>query len=372
MGNHGFCRRCTSRVLGYFLTFRKIYRIFTKGKPYRFLLKRPIILITNLLNFQFERPMLKKHLNRPCSQKSSVILFGYSLLITLAFSSFAQAQTSFTNVNISFNEYAFPTTTTVMTGTQSYNLINDSTAAKLNSNNNDLNDFSLSFATSGPGPLSTSGTPKLEWQSTTTGRFTSSRGFNGAVSSNNPGTRVSTTTTLLFDSHVTVTDFSAIIDSLNTAGVGWETSKLGFLKPDGSFFSPEPTISTYLATSAAGAVNGSPSTGWFVLDSTGTTTGVGTGTTVSGANGSNDNNFVFNYAKAGLPAGTQIGGIVWTTNLDDVRGTTNGATNFTASWSEFTFSGSINTTASIPEPSTLALLCPLVLGFCSKFRRRAA
>jgi hypothetical protein len=277
------------------------------------------------------------------------------------------AQTPFNNINIGFQEYPFPTGTTTMTGTTNYNLINDSTGLELTSNNADQNDFSISFTDSGSVPLASPNTPRVRWNNTAgNGRFTSEHGYTAPVSSNNPGTRMTTTVTLLFNSNLQVTNFSTLFTSLNSGGISWETSVLGFLKPDGTAFTPQPVIADYLSSGAG--LFASPSQGWFVanLTSTVNSASVGTNTVGAGSDSPNENGFTFDYAKAGLAPGTPIGGVVWITHLDDVRGTSNVQTNLTSSWTEFTFSGTV---AAIPEPGTLALLfAPAALGFLRRRR----
>ncbi len=297
---------------------------------------------------------------------ATVLLAGFGVAAPVA------AQSTITNRKVTFDEYAFPTATTTMTGGTAYNLFSDATGAGLSANNGDFNDLYVNFANSGPGALSTSGTPNLQYQKAGTplsGRFTSNRGFNGAAGSTNPGTRVWTAVTMLFSSHLTVTDLAMQFSSLNTAGITWETSMVGFLKPDGTLFSALPTVNPYLTHTA---VNGLASTGWVMMDSKGTVNGVGTATTTSGANGSQDGGaFLVNYANAGLAAGTEVGGFIWYSMLDDVRGPSSATTsNFTASLSELTFSGVIITT--IPEPGSVLLAAGAALLGFARSRRRTA
>ena len=258
----------------------------------------------------------------------------------------------FTSVTVSFNEYPFPVTTTDVTGaTFSYNLLNDSTGALLGANNGDANDITLSFLN---GPVGNLGSSRVEWQATSIGRYTGIRGFSGTVGSNNPGSRVSTVMQLEFGSHLTVTDLAATFLSLNTAGITWEFSVIGFLRPDGTFFTPQPTMSSYMSYPG---FTGSPSEGWYVAASTGTVSGVGTNQTASGTTGPSDN-LMLTYGVAGLPAGTQIGGIYFASFLEDVRGISNGTTSLTASFSQFSISGEIQ---QVPEPGTLLLTGAVVL-----------
>lgn len=246
---------------------------------------------------------------------------------------------TFTANTITFNEYPFPTTTTVVSNsTLFYNVINDATAAPLLSNNGDLNDLALTHTQSGVGNVS------VDWNSTSTGRFTSNRAFNGSPT----GALAWTSSVLLFGSHLSIIDLQASFQSLNTRGVAWEYSTVGFLDENGNPFSLIPNIGTY---SSYSGISGSPSARWFVAASTGTITGVRTATAAAGSSGPNDN-LVFTYALAGQAPGTRVGGIYWSTFLEDVRGVNNGSTSFTASSADITISGS-TVTSSVPEASSL-------------------
>lgn len=273
---------------------------------------------------------------------------------------------SFSGVNITFNEPAFPTAdNTSMTGGQSFNVLNDSTGGKIATSTElgqlvgDNADLLMNFQSSSGNLGSTS----LQWQAASAGRFTANHSFAGTVPGNNPGSLNSNTITLAFGGHMSVTDFSMRGLSFNTSGIAWEYTVVEFFRPDGSSFTTAPTIGNYASHTSIG---GSPSQGWFVMDSKGTVTGVGTSQTVSGVSGPNDNIGIagLGYADVGLAAGTTIGGIRITTYLEDVRGTTNTNTNFTSSFTEFTISGSI-----VPEPSS-ALLAAGGLGL-AMLRRRA-
>jgi hypothetical protein len=279
----------------------------------------------------------------------------------------AQAAT-LTNVTIGFDEYVFPSTSTIQTGTQAYNLFNDTTGTELTANNGDGNDFAISLSNSGAGALSTPGTPNLKVGG---GKIVSDRAFQGNVKANNPGTLVSTTTKLIFDAQWNITNLEAKFTSLNTSGTLWEYSVLSFLKPDGTTFSAAPSIASY---TTASNFTGSPSLGWYVAANTNTIEGVGTTKTSPVGNGPNDN-LVLTYTLAGLAANTPIGGLVWTTYLEDTRGTANGISNFTASWQSFTVSGThqeakveIDEPSAIPTPALL----PGLLLLAVRSRRRAA
>jgi hypothetical protein len=276
----------------------------------------------------------------------------------------ARAQT-FTNVNYSFNEPAFPTALTTLVAAStvapptptsaSYNILDDVTGAKLLALSGDQPDLLGSFLASGRLGKSTAGSPSVEWQTASTGRFTLNKGYTGAVTTSNPGTLTWVQTRLMFASHVTITDLSAVFSSLNTAGIAWEYSTVAFLRPDGSYFSAAPTIGSY---AGFGGLTGSPSQGWFVAADKTTVTGVGTALTASGSAGAADGSaFTLGYGQVGLASGTQIGGIELTSYLEDVRGTSNASTNFTASLLDITVSGSL----AAPEPGTLLLFLPVLV-----------
>jgi hypothetical protein len=237
------------------------------------------------------------------------------------------------NVVIDFSEYAFPSATTDLSGLKPYNLLNDQTGAKLVANNvpGDKNDFMIDYTDSVSASSSEVSNLKLTGKT-----IVSNRDFNSIAQKNNPGSLVSTTVRLLFLENWQITDLQAKFTSLNSLGVTWEYSVLGFLKPDGTTFSQMPTIGAY---GQASGLTGSPSLGWYVAANKGTVQGVGTNTTVKGKNGVGDIT-TLNYALAGLAPNTAIGGLVWMSYLEDVRGTQNGLSSFTASWTEFMISGS--------------------------------
>lgn len=295
-------------------------------------------------------------------------------LIVLALCSAATvpafAQQPFSNTTIDFNEVAFPSATTNVGGTSpTYNVLNDATGAKLvtlPAPPGDTADLLFTFTTQ----AAASASATLQYQTTSNGRFTGTNSYNSASGSTNPGTRIFTQQRLRFDSHLTVTSLSAALLSLNTAGITWEFSTIAFLRPDGSYFSAAPVIPAYNAYSG---FTGSPSQGWYVAADKTTVSGVGTATTAAGSNGSSDN-LTLTYSSAGLAAGTQVGGIEITTWLEDVRGTGNGTTSLTSSFTDFTFSGTISA-ANSPEPATLALLAlgaglPILMGRSSVLVKR--
>jgi hypothetical protein len=239
---------------------------------------------------------------------------------------------SFNNLVVNFSEYAF-LDDRLVNDVYGYNLLDDETGAKLAVNNGDGDDFAIDYSRSAPAALSSSGTPNLKLDGK---KIVSNRGFNKAVQQNNPGSLVSTTAKLLFSEDWQITDLQAKFTSLNTAGTLWEYSVLGFLKPDGSMFSPMPVVGAY---GQASGLTGSPSVGWYVAANRGTLQGVGTDKTSGVLNGPADK-LTLTYALVGLAPNTAIGGLVWMSYLEDVRGVDNGTSSFTASWTEFMISGS--------------------------------
>ena len=240
-------------------------------------------------------------------------------------------------------------------GSFQYNTINDASGAKLTVDNGDLKDFTFSgtSASSGLGAarvvLGASGSSS-PFASVASGRVGAQHSFTGTVAANNPGSLISNSTTLLFNPNLTVTGASFNFSSLNTAGVTWEYSTLQFLDPSGNPFSsltPQAWtiggISQY-ATAGSG-FSGQAGIGNWISASTETVIDVDTNQTSSGSNGSGDNLPSFTPQIVGLPANTQIGGIQWVTYLEDVRGTTNGSSNFTSSLLAFSISGSISTSS---------------------------
>jgi hypothetical protein len=271
---------------------------------------------------------------------------------------------SFTNTTISFNEPAFPTSATAVSGNASYNVLNDTTGAKISTTGElagltgDNADLFMGFQ-SMAGAL---GSASWQWQPTSDGRFTASHSFAGAVGSSNPGSLDSNTISLAFGDHLSITNLSLHGLSFNTAGIAWEYTVIEFFRPDGSSFSAAPTIGNYASHSSIG---GTPSMGWYVIDSKGTVSDVGSNQTAGDANGLSDNiaGLGLGYADVGLVAGTEIGGVRITTFLEDVRGTANGTTNFSSSFTDFTISGTI-----LPEPS--AAFFGAMAGVCLLRRSR--
>jgi hypothetical protein len=271
---------------------------------------------------------------------------------------------SFSNVVISFDEPAFPTVATDVSGEVSFNVINDLTGSKiatseeLSAMSGDQSDLLFDF-TNTP---TANGSASWQWQATSSGRFTATQALATTGTVNNPGDLISSTLTLTFGSHLVVDDLSFTGTSFNTNGVAWEYAVIEFFKPDGSSFSDAPEISPYLDHTS---INGSPSTGWFVIDSTQTVLDVGTDkTTNSGVSGEyNTLSGGIGYDDVGLAEGTEIGGIRITAFLEDVRGTSNGSSSFTSSITSITISGT-----TVPEPSTSALIG--MASICLWTRRR--
>jgi hypothetical protein len=273
------------------------------------------------------------------SINGSIAALSMAAVSSLVMVPLSASAASLNQTVVDFSEYTFPSVSTIVEGRKDYNLFNDVTGAKLTSDNGDVADFSLEFSNSGAQALSATGTPNLKVDGK---KIVSTRGFNKPVT-NNPGTLVSTTVKLLFGANWSITDFTADFTSLNTGSALWEYATLGFLKPDGTMFSPAPPIAAY---NNATSFTGSPSLGWYVAASKATVQGVGTAKTGTVGNGASDN-LKLTYAAAGLTPGTAIGGLVWTSYLADVRGVENGISSLTASWTGFTVSGQWRSTPTI-------------------------
>jgi hypothetical protein len=283
-----------------------------------------------------------------------------------------------TNVAVNFADSAFPADGTVMSGTQGYNLFDDATGAKPSGGNGDGDDFSITFINSGLPLLAKQNNLTLERIQTIkkgvvveSGKIVSNRGYGDSKTgrTNNPGTLISTTATLRFSPQWDITNLQAELTSLNTSGVAWEYTVLSFLQPDGTPFSAAPAIGHY---ADATSLTGSPSRGWYVAASKEATQNVGTDKALTGTGNGPSNDLTLTYALAGLDPNTPIGGLVWTTYLEDTRGSLNSDTNFTASWTGFTVSGVTHADAATPAVPTPALLPGLVsLGLLVR-RRRAA
>jgi hypothetical protein len=256
-----------------------------------------------------------------------------------------------------------------------YNTINDATGSKLTISNGDSNDFTLS-GSSTTGALGTTRAvlgsigASSPLSSVESARIGAQHSYTKPVSSNNPGSVESNSFRLIFNSTIMVTDATFNFSSLNTQGITWEYSVLQFLDFSGNPFSPLSgpswtigSASQYLL--AGSGFSGQAGIGNFIAASTGTVTNVGTAQSAEGANGPRDNISALNYALVGLTPGTQIGGITWTTYLEDVRGTNNVASNFTSALLDFSISG--RTVEAVPTP---ALLPGLMATGLSVWRRR--
>jgi len=244
--------------------------------------------------------------------------------------------------------YAFGAGGSVAPGTQYFNVWNDSTGSFLAANNGDLWDLSITYSQVVPASGAPSGnaTAGLSYDAVND-RFTMSHSFAqgnsaGFPTFNNPGTRIEGELTVRFASHISATDLILDFTSLNTSGLTWENSLIGYLKTDGTPFSAAPSVAPYGSHTT---VNGSSALGWFLVDSKATVTGVGTGTTAAGANGSYDNltatgaNSYLDYNDVGLPSGQVVGGFVWQYRLEDVRGTLNNSSSLSASFFDMRVGG---------------------------------
>ena len=250
-----------------------------------------------------------------------------------------------------------------------YNTIDDNTGTKLVTSNGDLADFTLSGLSTSGALGAALGAARVVIGATgsssplspvSSGRVGAQQSFTGTVSSNNPGTVISNSFQLLFNSNLAVTDASFNFSSLNTAGSSWEYSVIQLLNAAGNPFStltnPGFTVgaASQHATASSllfpgGGFTGQAGVGNFIAAQTKTVSGVGTISTSSGMSGDNDNISGFDYNLAGLSPGTQIGGIRWTTYFEDVRGTGNNASNFSSSLLDFTISGTVTpVTAPLP------------------------
>ena len=283
-------------------------------------------------------------------------------LLFVIFSHGSSAQT-FNNLNFDFTEYAFSNGS--LSGSNSYNLINDTTGAELTSDNGDLDDLTININTSIP--LNASGA--VASAEINSSGLRSNHGYSrtfastySSTTANNPGTLIKQTIRFSFANHLSIDNFTTDFRSLNTAGITWEHTELAYLQKDGSYFASQPFVGTYneWQTTNAGnpsAEQGSPAQGWWIAGSTGSTIGVGSDATTSGSNGSDENftttngNNLLDYNDVGLAAGTEIGGFEWTVYLYDNRGQNNNQTNWTVTQEFFEISGTV------PEPSSSLLLC---------------
>lgn len=250
---------------------------------------------------------------------------------------------------IDFTEYAFPQpppanpplvgpneTVTVLA-----NLFDDASGALLTADNGDLADLVITYRTSEPGAQGTAGRPSLE---TTTGfgarRILGRVGYTGAPPTNNPGTRQWYEVEVRFACHLDVRELTLSLSSLNTAALAWEFSQVSFLDESYQPFSTPTMVPPYLAFGIG--MTGPDGVGNFIAASTGTVVGVGTNLTSQGTSGTGDNVTLAHAGPSGvgLDGGQRIGGFVWRTTLEDVRGTSSGNTNVTASLFRLTIGAS--------------------------------
>ncbi len=273
----------------------------------------------------------------------------------------AAGQQAFTAL-IDFDEYAFPQVSTdggiVVQGpggstTESYNLLDDATGDELGADNGDLADFVFTYTASPPADLTPANRPDLRFRESgaagdqITGRTAYSL---GAPDTNNPGSRHFYELEVRFADHVEVTELLLDLSSLNTSGIAWEFSSISFLDQGGNPFSPSPFIPPYLDYEPGQTGNVAP--GHYLLALTGTVQGVGSDQTSSGtSNPPSDGPILLSEADLGV-AGQVIGGFVWRTTLEDVRGTQNGSTNFTSSLRQMALSGTL---VQQPEEADLSL-----------------
>jgi MYXO-CTERM domain-containing protein len=280
----------------------------------------------------------------------------------------------------------------VLAGNQvfAYNTIDDLSGDKLVTGNGDLNDFLLSGNSTvgalGYGRVALGATAAATpFPAVATSRVQASHGFTTSVTSNNPGSVTANSFQLLFNTNLVVTAASFNFSSLNTAGLTWEYSVIQFLDAAGSPFSAvaapaltfTPGASSQYLLAGAG-FSGQAGLGNYVAALTRTVLNVAnsdptstSNATRSGTNGSDDN-LLFNYARAGLTANTQVGGIRWTTYLEDVRNTDNNSTNLTSSLLDFSITGTVsNDPGPVPIPGPLPLLgVAAAFGSARRLRQR--
>lgn len=249
---------------------------------------------------------------------------------------------------ITFDEYPFPPAATdagiVVQGpggssVVSYNLFDDTTGAPLASDNGDLDDLTFIYEASPGGASAPGNRPDLRFrQSGAVRQITSRTSYSTAPGSNNPGTRQFVEVRVNFAAHLDVREVSLVVSSFNTAGNAWEFSTVQFLDGDGAEFSAAPLIPAHQEHGAG--TSGSTGLGTFVWASTGTVNGVGTDSTSAGVSGPGDGVMTLTHAATGL-SGQRIGGFVWRTTLEDVRGVNNGTSVFTSSLRSIRLAGSV-------------------------------
>jgi MprA protease rhombosortase-interaction domain-containing protein len=199
--------------------------------------------------------------------------------------------------------------------------------------------------------------------STTTG-LVSSISSAGAPSINNNGHRSINTIDIRFLSSMTVTaeniaDYS--FSSGNTAGITWETAYLQYLDLNYQPIGATPVISSYLTHTPINGQFGNS----YVADSKGTVLNVGTSAVSSGSSGNNDNTptTLDTPVELGISPLTRIGGVRFVHMVEDTRGTTNGASGFTATINDL----ELRNFTVLPEPTTAVLWAMGgLIGFCRR------
>ena len=246
------------------------------------------------------------------------------------------------DTQINFDEFAFPSSNTSITGTTGYNVIDDGAGDLLTSENGDLPDIFVSTSSIGGG--------SFQYRTTSLGSFQSSASYSGAPAVNNPGTRIINELGLSFADHLLVDEFSFDVSSTNTAGLSWEVTIFELLDANGNPFSATPVIDPYLGHTE---INGLAGLGTYVLDSKATVVGVGSDQVSTGSSNPNQNFTAtgdLEFSDFGLATGTMISGIRITTILEDTRGVNNADSSLSASLIDFSFAGMI-----IPEPSIVTV-----------------
>ena len=241
---------------------------------------------------------------------------------------------------IDFTEYAFPQpppSIRPVAGpneaiTVLVNLFDDASGAVLAADNGDLADLVITYRTSEPGAQGAPGRPSLETAPGFGARRIRGRvGYTGAPPTNNPGTRQWYEVEVRFACHLDVRELTLSLSSLNTAAISWEFSQVSFLDESYQPFSTPSVVPPYLAFGSG--MTGPDGVGNFIAASTGTVQGVGTSVTSTGTSGAGDNVTLTHAGPSGvgLDGGQRIGGFVWRTTAEDVRGTSSGNSNVTAS-----------------------------------------
>lgn len=322
--------------------------------------------------------------------KSKHLLLALASTLSVFAAAAPARAASFTDVNIDFDEATFTSqftnNETLTDGTAyGFNALDDSSATPtalttLPAPAGDAgDDFTITVSTSGTGgnrSSSPSGpTPRSTWNTTSTGRFTSYQSFINDPGSGGQSNLISTSWELDFASHLKITDLTVTTNSINTAGVTWEYAAIEFLDTSGNViggsaaFNQATDIGDYATFDAAnsGGIQGQLRTGIFLAASTGTVTPSpdGTAKAEAGSSGTFDsNNTDITAAMAGVTAGTEIGGARLTVFQQDVRGTANANSNFSASFNDITISGEV-----VPEPFTI-LGSIAALGFGGVLRKK--